>query len=126
MGGLGRKMIDERSAYYIPPRYSELPRYYMENVEPIHAAILQVSPMDKTGYFSFGLNASHLATLCKKAGIIIVEINKKFPQCLGGMDSRIHVNQVDYIVEAEDPLLRQIGSASASDVNRAVASLIVP
>lgn len=126
MGGLERKMIDEGIAYYIPLRYSELPRYYRENVEPIHVAMLQVSPMDEEGYFSFGLNASHLAALCEKAEIVIVEVNKNFPRCLGGEDTRIHISQVDYVVEGDDPPMRQMGSAPASDVDRAVANLIVP
>ena len=72
MGGLERKLIDEGCAYYIPLRYSELPRYYRENVDPIHVAMIQVSPMDDEGYFSYGLNASHLQALFEKAEIIIL------------------------------------------------------
>ena len=109
MGGLERKLIDEGIAYYIPLRYSELPRYYRENVEPIHVAMLQVAPMDENGYFSFGLNASHLAALCEKAEIVIVEVNKNFPRCLGGEDTRIHISRVDYVVEGENPPMRQMG-----------------
>lgn len=126
MGGLERKMIDEGIAYYIPLRYSELPRYYQENVEPVHVAMLQVAPMDEDGYFSFGLNASHLSALCDCAEIVIVEVNRNFPRCLGGTDTRIHISQVDYVVEGNNPAMRQMGSAPASEVDRAVASLIVP
>lgn len=126
MGSLERKMIDEGIAWYIPLRYSELPRYYRENVEPVHVAMLQVSPMDEGGWFSFGLNASHLAALCEKAEIVIVEVNQNFPRCLGGEDTRIHVSQVDYIVEGENPCLREMGSGPVSDIDRAVAGLIVP
>ena len=32
MGGIERKAINEGFAYYSPIRYSELPRYYAENV----------------------------------------------------------------------------------------------
>ena len=63
MGGLERKLIDEGIAYYIPLRYSELPRYYRENVDPIHVAMIQVAPIDEEGYFSYGLHASHLQAL---------------------------------------------------------------
>lgn len=58
MGGLERKMIDEGIAYYIPLRYSELPRYYQENVEPVHVAMLRWRRWMKM-VFHFGLNASH-------------------------------------------------------------------
>ena len=35
MSGIERKMIAQDMAYYAPIRYSELPRYYRENVEPV-------------------------------------------------------------------------------------------
>lgn len=125
MGGLERRLIDEGIAYYIPLRYSELPRYYRENVDPVHVAMFQVSPMDKDGYFSYGLNASHLQALCEKAEIVILEINNNYPYCLGGQDARIHISQVDMIVEGDNPALKELGSVPATDIDRAVATQIV-
>ena len=125
MGGLERKLIDEGCAYYIPLRYSELPRYYRENVEPIHVAMIQVSPMDDEGYFSYGLNASHLQALFEKAEIIILEVNRKYPRCHGGDDTRIHISRVDMVVEGGDPDLNQLPAAAPNEVDRAVADLIV-
>lgn len=126
MGGLERRLIDEGIAYYIPLRYSELPRYYRENVDPVHVAMLQTAPMDQDGYFSFGLNASHLAALCEKAEAVIVEVNRNYPRCLGGDETRIHISRVDYVVEGEHPALRELGAALPSEVDQAVANLIVP
>lgn len=125
MGGLERKLIDEGCAYYIPLRYSELPRYYRENVDPIHVAMIQVSPMDDEGYFSYGLNASHLQALFEKAEIIILEVNRKYPRCHGGDDTRIHISRVDMVVEGGDPDLNQLPAAAPNEVDRAVADLIV-
>ena len=42
MSGIERKAVNEGFAYYSPIRYSELPRYYAENVQPIHVAMFQV------------------------------------------------------------------------------------
>ena len=42
MSGIERKAVNEGFAFYAPIRYSELPRYYAENVEPIHVAMFQV------------------------------------------------------------------------------------
>ena len=125
MGGLERKLIDEGVAYYIPLRYSELPRYYRENVDPIHVAMIQVSPMDDEGYFSYGLNASHLQALFEKAEIIILEVNRKYPRCHGGDDTRIHISRVDMVVEGGDPDLNQLPAVAPNEVDRAVADLIV-
>ena len=125
MGGLERKLIDEGVAYYIPLRYSELPRYYRENVDPIHVAMIQVAPMDEEGYFSYGLNASHLQALFEKAEVIILEVNRNYPRCFGGDGTRIHISQVDMVVEGGDPALNQLPAAAPNEVDRAVANLIV-
>ena len=38
MSGIERKAVNEGFAFYAPIRYSELPRYYAENVEQIGRA----------------------------------------------------------------------------------------
>ena len=63
MSGIERKAINKGIAYYAPIRYSELPRYYRENVGAVDVAMFQVAPMDKHGYFNFGPNASHMADM---------------------------------------------------------------
>ena len=49
-----------RMAYYLPIKYSEVPRYIRENCRTDVVAI-QVAPMDEHGYFSFGVSVSHYA-----------------------------------------------------------------
>ena len=125
MSGLERKLIDEGIAWYIPLRYSELPRYYREHIPPVHVAMIQVPPMDEDGYFSYGLNASHLEALFEKAEVIILEVNRNYPRCLGGENTRIHISRVDMVVEGDNPYLNQLPSAAPTEVDRAVANLIV-
>ncbi len=125
MSGIERKMVAEGGCFYAPIRYSELPRYYRENVEPIRAAFFQVAPMDSQGWFSFGPNASHMAAMCQRAEYIFVEVNRNMPRCLGGIENGIHISQVTGIVEGDSPELGQLGSAPASEVDKAVAQLIV-
>ena len=124
MSGIERKAVDQGFAYYSPMRYSELPRFYRENVE-VDVVMIQVTPMDEHGYFNFGPSASHLADMCRKAKHIIVEVNANMPRCLGGFDEGIHVSQVDAIVEGNNPEIGILNGAAASDVDKAVAELIV-
>jgi butyryl-CoA:acetate CoA-transferase len=127
MSGIERKAVAKGFCFYAPLRYSELPRYYRENVHPGDVAILQVSPMDAHGWFSFGPSASHMAAVCERAKKVIVEVNTNVPRCLGGYESGIHVSQVDGIVEGGNPPLPQMGGGGApSEVDIAVAKLIVP
>ena len=127
MSGVERKMIADGNTFYAPIRYSELPRYYRENVQPIRAAFLQVSPMDEHGYFTFGPNASHMAAMCSRCEHIVVEVNENMPRCLGGFENCISVQDVTAIVEGENPPIGSLGAGGpATDVDIAVANLIVP
>lgn len=126
MGGYERKLINRGCAYYAPIRYSELPRYYRELDCPDDVAMFQVAPMDKHGYFNFGPSASHLGAMCETAKYIIVEVNENMPRCLGGTENRIHISQVNAIVEGENPPIGELGGGgAATEVDKTVARLIV-
>lgn len=124
-GGPERKSINAGSgAFYIPLRYSELPKYYRDEVD-IDVAIVMTTPMDKHGYFNFGLNASHQMAILEKAKTVIVEVNEAFPYCYGRSESEIYIDNVDYVVEAGSMPLFEIPVAGFGDVDRAVAEFIV-
>ena len=126
MSGIERKYISRGFAYYAPIRYSELPRYYRDSATPDDVAMFQVAPMDKHGFFNFGPNASHMAAVCETSKKIIVEVNENMPRCLGGFENGVHISDVTYIVEGENPAIGELGAGGpASDVDKAVAKLIV-
>lgn len=123
--GIDRKIIDMGCGFYSPMRYSELPRFYREHAAPVDVAMFQVAPMDRHGYFNFGPQASHQMAVCERAKVIIVEVNRNMPRCLGGFEEAIHVSKVDYIVEGNNPLMPELKSGELTDIDRKVASLIV-
>ncbi|MDY3795883.1 MAG: butyryl-CoA:acetate CoA-transferase [Agathobacter sp.] len=126
MGGIERKLIARGCSYYAPIRYSELPRYYRDGAAKVNVAMFQVAPMDKHGYFNFGPNASHLGAVCEVADIIIVEVNQNMPRCLGGTETGVHISDVNYIVEGENPAIGELGAGGpATEVDKKVAELIV-
>ena len=126
MGGVERKACTAGFGLYNALRYSELPRYYRENVKHVNVAMFQVAPMDSHGYFSFGPNASHLKAVCDVSDVFIVEVNKNMPRCLGGFEEAVHISEVDMVVEGENPPIAELGAGGApTDVDRAVAKLIV-
>ncbi len=125
MSGIERKYIAKGCAFYAPIRYSELPRYCAEVATPSNVVMIQVAPMDKHGFFNFGPSASHLSAICDRARTIIVEVNENMPRCLGGFQNGIHISEVDYIVQGENPALAELGAAAPSDVDKTVAKLIV-
>ena len=123
--GIDRKIIGKGMGFFAPMRYSELPRFYRENVT-VDVAMIQVAPMDSHGNFSYALAASHLADMLDKAKIVIVEVNKNMPWVYGLTGSEINIADVDYVVEGDDPAVAQLGGGGEpTDVDRAVAKLIV-
>ena len=123
--GVDRKIIGKGMGFFAPMRYSELPRFYRENVT-VDVAMIQVTPMDSHGNFSYALAASHLADMLDKAKVIIVEVNQNLPWVYGLTGCEINIADVDYVVEGDNPAVAQLGGGGEpTDVDRAVAKLIV-
>ena len=124
-GGFERKHIDTGACFYEPMRYSELPRYYYDHINPPDVALIQVGPMDKHGYFNFGVSASHMKAICDTAKIVIVEVNQNMPRCLGGFGESVHISDVDMIVEGRNDPMGQLLSAVPTEIDKAVAKQVV-
>ena len=123
--GFERKHIDTGACFYEPMRYSELPRYYYDHINPPDVAMIQVGPMDKHGYFNFGVSASHMKAICDTAKILIVEVNQNMPRCLGGFGESVHISDVDMIVEGRNDPMGQLLSAVPTEIDKAVAKQVV-
>lgn len=57
--------------------------------------------------------------------VIIVEVNKYMPRCLGGFEDGIHISQVDMIVESDTEMPQMGAGGEPTEVDKAVAKLIV-
>ncbi len=124
--GIDRKIMKKGMGYFMPMRYSELPRFYRENLDPVDVVMMQCPPMDRFGNFSFSAAPSHLADICARAKHIIVEVNENMPKVFGLTGTEINIKDVAAVVEGDNPAMPQMGSIPATDVDRKVAELIVP
>ena len=89
--------------------------------------MIQVTPMDAHGNFSYALGASHLADMLERAKVVIVEVNKNMPWVYGLTGTEISIEDVDVVVEGESPEVAQLGAGGEpTEVDRAVANLVVP
>ena len=124
--GIDRKIIDRGAGYFSPMRYSELPRFYRENLSPVDVAMIQVTPMDAHGNFNFGLGCSHIDAVLSRAKHIIVEVNKNMPWVNGVNGTEVNIRDVDAVVEGDNPFIPELGGGGApSDVDIAVANQVV-
>ena len=124
--GTERNLINNNKygAYFIPIKYSELPRYIYDLEDKINIAVIQVAPMDKHGNFNFGLSASHTWATFNNADKIILEVNENVPIALGGYLNYVHIKDVDYIYEANYEMLT-LGKAKFGEEELQVASHVV-
>ena len=124
--GTERSLINNNKygAFFIPIKYSELPRYVRENAGKLNIAVTQVAPMDKHGNFNFGLSASHTMATFEMADKIILEVNENVPVALGGYQNYINIKDVDYIYEADSDMLT-LGKAKFGEEELQVAEHVV-
>ena len=114
-------------AYYSPILYHQAPNYYRSDIAPRrNVAISQVAPMDAKGFFNLGPQNSETMANMEVAEVVIVEVNKNMPVCLGGAEEAVHISMVDYIVEApDDQLLPDLPGAEPSEVDKKVAEYLM-
>jgi itaconate CoA-transferase len=105
--------------FYMPGNFSAMPRVLREI--GIDAFIVQVSPMDKAGFFSCGTNGDYTIPTARNARLLIVEVNPQMPRVFG--DSALHISDVDAIVENESALA-EVLPHPPSELDRVIGKLI--
>ncbi len=86
----------------------------------------QVSPMDESGCFNFGLGNSHNRGMALAAEIAIVEVNENMPRCLGGSEEYVHISEIDYIIEGSNsPIFTIPKQSDPSPEEKKIASYIL-
>lgn len=125
---LDRKAGDYGLAVHCPFNYHEA-TMLAYNPDFAHAWadvwVAQVTPMDSAGCFNFGLGNSHNRGIALNSKIAIVEVNPNMPRCLGGSDEFIHISEVDYIVEANNPMFTVPPSAEPNEAEKKIANYIM-
>ena len=120
-----RDAVNEGRADYIPIFLSEIPRLFTSKTIPVDVALIHVSPPDEHGFCSFGVGVDCTKAAASMANVVIAQVNPNMPRVLG--DSFIHVRNVTYFVEADDPLTelpRVRMSQAFEDIGRNVAALV--
>ncbi len=116
-----RDAVNDGRADFTPVFLSEIPGLFKSGRLPIDVALIQVSPPDKNGYCSYGVEVGVTKTAADSAKIVIAEVNPHMPRTLG--DSFIHVSKLDYVVEV-DYVLPEVQMAISSPEQDAIANHI--
>ncbi|MEJ2284405.1 MAG: GNAT family N-acetyltransferase [Desulfobacterales bacterium] len=126
LGSAKPKGIARNMRFITPINMSAIPRLFKSRLVPIHVALIQVSPPDDFGWMSLGVAVDITLAAAQSADLVIAQINSSMPRVLGR--SFLHVNDVDYFVEFDEPLLT-IGAhpelAAANDIGRLIARRLI-
>lgn len=120
-----RKSVEEGRADYIPIFLSEITGLVRSSVWPIDVALIHVSPPDRYGYMSYGIEVSITKPCTEQAKLVIAQVNPRMPRSLG--DSFIHISEIDHLVEVDEPLLefeKKEPNEIENQIGKCVANLI--
>ena len=98
-----RQAVAEGRADYTPVFLSQLPKLISSGMITIDVALIQVTPPDEHGFCSLGVSVEITKTAAENAKLVIAQVNRQMPRVLG--DSFIHINNIDVVVEHDEPIL---------------------
>ena len=120
--GAERDQVRTGKHLFVPNQFHQIPRLIRDFME-VDVTVTTVSPMDRSGFFSFGTVNDFITTAARHCRRLIVEVNRHMPRVFG--DSLLHVSEVDAIVEHDAPLAELIPAApkpEAETIGRHIAA----
>lgn len=109
---------------HIPALYHEIPGFSTRH-HHTDVCFIRTTPMDKNGFFNYGICNDCQSEMIPNAKTLIVEVNETMPCCLGGLHESVHISQVNYIVESDNEPILAMPSTEPSDNDRLIAGHII-
>ena len=103
LGSASPSTFGTNRRFLTPINLSAVPRLFKSRRMPIHVALIQVTPPDDFGWMSLGLSVDITLAAAQSADFVIAQVNPRMPTIIGR--SVIHVNDVNVVVEHEEPIL---------------------
>jgi acyl-CoA hydrolase len=114
ISGSMRRAAFEGKIDYIPSYLSQIPKLFASRRIGLDVALVQVSPPDRFGFCSLGVSVDITKAGMEAAPLVIAQVNPQVPFTWG--DSIVHLDEIDYIVEHEEPLVEVIPSVKDAGV----------
>ncbi|OPY50362.1 MAG: hypothetical protein A4E48_01900 [Methanosaeta sp. PtaU1.Bin060] len=103
VGDSTRNAVNRGDADYTPIFLSAVPSLFRKKIIPVDVALVQASLPDKHGYVSLGISVDIVKAATEAASLVIAQVNERMPRTSG--DGFIHVRDLDYILQKDEPLL---------------------
>jgi acyl-CoA hydrolase/RimJ/RimL family protein N-acetyltransferase len=119
IGNSVRDAVSQVRADYTPVFFSQIPELFKSGRVPIDVALVMVSPPDEHGFCSLGVSVDVTRTAALSARVMIAQVNSYMPRTLG--NSFIHVREIEYLVEHNEPLLEWPVITEPDEVTQRIA-----
>jgi acyl-CoA hydrolase len=98
-----RHALDKGVGNYTPIFLSEIPAEFESGRIPLDVALISVTPPDANGLCSLGVSVDIVKAAIANSHYIIAQVNSHMPRTYG--DSFVHVNTIDVLVPADEPIV---------------------
>ncbi|KAK6737742.1 hypothetical protein RB195_020070 [Necator americanus] len=122
MANTFRPLVKEGHADYIPMFLSAMPSNFYNKNFPVDFALISVSPPDKLGYCSLGVNVDTSLAAIESAKKVIAIINPKVPRTCG--NTIIHESRIDSFVEVDREIYGNPEGQQISEEEKRIGELI--
>jgi len=107
---------------YIPAYLSQIPRLFSSSCIGLDVALIQVSPPDEFGYCSLGVSVDITRSGLENSKVVIAQVNPRMPRTWG--DSFVHIDEIDYLVPYEEPLVESLPRVKDTEVARRIGHYV--
>lgn len=115
-----RKALEENRADFIPCYFHQWPRLMREILKP-DVALVQITEPDEEGYASMGISGDFTCLLPSMAKITIAQINRQMPYVA---NNKIHIDQLDYLVEYDEPMV-ELTDSFPGEIEKEIGKYVV-
>jgi acyl-CoA hydrolase/GNAT superfamily N-acetyltransferase len=126
LGSTSSEVIARQRRFITPMNMSDVPSLFITRKMPLNVALIQVSTVDDFGWMSLGISVDVTLAAARAADLVIAQVNPQMPRVMG--QGFIHVNDINLIVEHDEPLLAvpqsTVFSEAATQIGKHIARLI--
>ncbi len=113
-GANAREAVNDGRADYTPIFLHEIPRLFTNGQKPLDAVLMMVSPPDRHGYCSLGVDCAATLPAARAAKYVVAQINSQMPRVHG--ENFIHISRFHRTIEFECPL-RELPRVRMNDLH---------
>ena len=117
-----RKAAFDGKIDYIPAYLSQIPSLFANKNIGLDVALIQVSPPDNFGFCSLGVSVDITRSGTENADLVIAQVNPHMPMTYG--DGFIHVDDIDYLVLHEEPLVVGFRESKENEVAQRIGHYV--